>query len=419
MLPIMEGWARNSVNGVIFRKNSIVTYRDTQYVAFYDAQGRVVLAKRTLGAVDWEIRVTQYAWEIRTTEYTGNTKDAHNTICIMADGEGYLHMAWDQHNNSLHYCRSVSPGSLELTNKLSMTGRKEDKVTYPEFYRLLNGDLLFFYRDGSSGNGNLMINYYDTARKNWMQLHDGLISGEGRRNAYWQTAIDTNGLIHLSWVWRETSDVATNHDICYARSTDGGITWEQSTGERYFLPITAGTAEYACRIPTNSELINQTSMCADTEGRPYIATYWRPQDTRVPQYFLVYHDGRDWRSSQVSQRYTPFTLKGAGSKRIPISRPQIVAKTIGDTQKAYMIFRDIERGNRVSVAICDDLSGKQWLFADLTTESVGLWEPSYDTELWNLTKDLHIFVQNVGQGDGETLENVAPQMVNILEWRPE
>jgi hypothetical protein len=33
-------------------------------------------------------------------------------------------------------------------------------VTYPEFYNLPGGDLLFLYRDGSSGMGNLVLARY-------------------------------------------------------------------------------------------------------------------------------------------------------------------------------------------------------------------------------------------------------------------
>ncbi len=410
LVQIAEGWAENSINAVIFRHNSVVTHAGIQYVAFYDAEAHVVLAKRKLGNTQWEIK---------KTPYQGNIKDAHNTISIMVDGEGFLHMSLDQHGNSLRYCRSLKPGALELTESLPMTGRKEQEVTYPEFYRLPDGNLLFLYRDGASGRGNLMLNFYDTQRKVWSQLHDGLISGEGQRNAYWQMAIDTRGTIHLSWVWRESADVATNHDLCYAKSTDGGKTWSKSTGERYPLPITAGNAEYASRIPQRSELINQTSMCADSKGRPYIATYWRPQETKVPQYMLVYHDGARWQTVQVSRRTTPFSLSGAGTKRIPISRPQIVAETDGKVDKAYMVFRDIERGDRVSIAVCDDLRKQAWRFLDLTMDSVGSWEPSYDTELWARSKLLHLFVQRVEQGDGETLTSLQPQPVSILEWNRE
>jgi hypothetical protein len=410
IVPIGKGWAKNSVNAVIFRRNAVVTHQEMQYVAYYDAGGSVVLARRKLGSMHWETRRTQYK---------GKVSDAHNSISIMVDGAGYLHMSWDHHNDALRYCRSVAPGSLELTDKMPMTGIKEDKVTYPEFYRLHNGNLLFLYRDGASGRGNLMMNHYDVATREWTQRQDAFIDGEGQRNAYWQMCTDSKGGIHVSWVWRETGDVATNHDMCYAKSTDGGITWQRSSGEPYALPITVSNAEYAARIPQKSELANTTSMCTDSEGRPYIATYWRPQETTVPQYQLVFHDGVAWQIRQISNRTTPFSLSGRGEKRIPISRCQIFANSDGPTDRVYILFRDIERENRVSVAICEDLQQKKWQIEDLTDFGVGMWEPSYDTELWKHAKTLHVFLQKVGQGDGGKLEDMPPQKVSILEWEPE
>ncbi len=299
-----------------------------------------------------------------------------------------------------------------------MTGKNEDRVTYPEFYRLPSGDLLFLYRDGSSGSGNLMMNHYDVRKKEWTQRQNAFVNGEGQRNAYWQMCTDMEGTIHLSWVWRETGDVATNHDMAYAKSEDEGKTWRKSDGDKYELPITAAAAEYAAHIPQNSELINTTGMCADAHGRPYIATYWRTSESKVPEYRLIYHDGSTWKTSQISDRKTPFSLRGGGTKRIPISRPRIITDSRGGKDKAYMLFRDIERGNRVSAAICDDLSNPQWRFRDLTEFSVGMWEPSYDTELWKRSKILHIYVQKVGQGDGETLESIPPTENSILVWEP-
>jgi hypothetical protein len=410
IVPIAEGWAKNSINAVVFRRNSVVTHNETQYTAYYDADSCVVLAKRTLGSMNWEIR---------KTPYTGNVKDAHNSISIMVDGEGYLHMSWDHHNNPLNYCRSKTPGSLDLTAPLSMTGKKEDRVTYPEFYRLSDGDLLFLYRDGASGRGNLMMNHYDVKTRTWTQRQDAFIDGEGERNAYWQMCTDTQGAIHISWVWRETGDVATNHDLAYAKSTDGGKTWQKSTGEVYRLPITESNAEYAALIPQKSELTNQTSMSADSNGRPYIATYWRPQGTKVPQYHVVFHDGDRWQTQQISDRKTPFSLSGKGEKRVPMSRCQIFADSEGAADKAYVLFRDTERQDRVSVAICDDLFEKTWLIEDLTDFAIGMWEPTYDTELWKRSKLLHLFLQTVGQGDGGTLEDMPPQEISILEWIPE
>ncbi|MRW92480.1 neuraminidase [Duganella sp. FT80W] len=402
-----DGWANNSVNAVVFRKNSLVTQGDTQYVAYYDAQRYLVLGKRTLGSTQWTLR---------RTPWQGNAADAHNTISIMVDGAGYLHVAWDHHNNPLHYARGVAPGSLELGPQLPMTGRDEQELSYPEFYRLPNGNLLFFYRLGGSGRGDLVINRYDAATQRWTRLHTNLITGEGKRNAYWQAFLDDRGTLHLSWVWRESPDVASNHDMAYARSRDGGLTWERSDGTPYALPISAASAEYALRIPQNSELINQTSMAADSEGRPYIASYWRDAGSTVPQYHVIYHTGAAWRVRSLGFRKTAFSLSGQGTKRIPIARPQIMVGQAG----ALLVFRDEERGSKVSLAHTADITdtARAWTVEDLTSYSVGAWEPSYDTELWRRDGVLSLFVQNVQQVDGEGQASVPPQPVTVLDWRP-
>jgi hypothetical protein len=44
-----------------------------------------------------------------------------------------------------------------------------------------------------------------------------------------------------------------------------------------------------------------------------------------------------------------------------------------------------------------------------------MWEPTYDTELWKTAGKLNLFIQNIGQGESETLENIPAQVVSILE----
>lgn len=404
-----NGWAKNTVNTVVFRKNSLTTFQDFQDASYYDADQFVVLAKRNINSDKWEIE---------RTEYKGDATDAHKSISIAIDGDGYLHVAWGQHGNNLNYAKSVAPNSLKLGVKEKMLGLKENKVSYPEFYKLKNGDLLFSYRDGASGNGGLMMNSYNVKTKKWDRLQDNLISGEGKRNAYVQTAIDDKGIIHISWVWRETPDVASNHDLCYAKSADGGKTWQNSKNEVYQLPVTASNAEYALKIPQNSELINQTSMTVDEKGNPLIAIYWRDEGETVPQYHIVYQDNGAWKVNKLDFRKTPFSLSGGGTKKIPISRPQIITWKSGGKSAVALIFRDIERGNKVSMAICKDIHNAKWSYKDLTKESVGDWEPSFDTELWKNKKQLSLFVQKVEQVDGEGKANNLPTKIQVLNWIP-
>ena len=401
------GWARSSVNAVIFRTASIASHGSTQYVAYYDDSAHVVLAMRRIGSP---------RWTIARTSYTNDVTDAHNAIAIAVDGSGVLHVAWAEHNKELHYARAVRAGSLTLGAPERMTGRREERVTYPQFYTLAGGDLLFVYRDGQSGRGDVLLDRYDVRARAWRVLQHPLIAGEGRRNAYVnQLAIDARGGWHLSWVWRESPDVASNHDVLYAYSADEGRSWRRSSGEVYPLPITASTAEVAWAVPQGSELINQTSAATDRGGRPVIATYWRDSASEIPQLRLVWHDGRRWRSSRVGQRTLAFRLSGGGTKRIPLSRPQVLVAGSGEV---LVIYRDEERGGGITVARGAGLSLDRWTVLELWPFAMGQWEPTYDLDRWRRERRLSLFVQRVGQGDGESLEDIGPQRVSVLDWAP-
>jgi len=401
-----SAWANNSVNTVVFRKNSLCTYKSTQYISYYNKDAFVVLGKRTIGKTKWVLQITPFK---------GDATDAHRSISIITDGEGYLHLSWNHHGNKLHYSKSIAPGSLQMTEEISMTGIAEKNVTYPEFYSLPGGNLIFMYRDGQSGQGNLVINHYNLKEKKWTQLHSNLIDGEKQRNAYWQACVDIKGTIHLSWVWRESPDVASNHDMCYAKSTDGGISWQSSNNENFSLPINAATAEYVCRIPQKSELINQTSMCADEDGNPFIASYWKDKGESIPQYHIIYKTNKEWTIQNTGFRKTAFSLSGAGTKRIPISRPQLISFKNDNSHAVALIFRDVERGSKASVAFNKNISLNNWQIKDITESAVGSWEPTFDTELWKQKKQLHLFVQYTDQKDAEGKADILPQPVNVLE----
>ncbi len=398
------GWANNSINTVKFRKNALTTFKDYQFTAYYNSDGFLVLGKRKLRSEHWEVF---------KTSYKGNVVDAHNSISIAVDGDGYLHVSWDHHNTKLRYAKSKQALGLEIDEEQLMTGKQESKVTYPEFYNLPNGNLLFLYRSGESGRGNMVINSYNLKTKQWKQIQQNLLDGENKRSAYWQACVDVKGTIHVSWVWRESWDVSTNHDLCYAQSKDGGVTWQKSTKEFYQLPIKLTTAEYAWKIPEKSSLINQTAITADKKGNPYIASYWSKNG--VPQFQIVYLDNEIWKKEDTKFRKSNFYLGGGGTKKIPISRPDILIDDKGSNRLLYLLFRDKERGNKISLAYYDLRQKTDWKIIDLTTNSVGEWEPNYDVALWKNYRQLNIFAQKVSQIDGEGLAQKPPTPVTVLE----
>lgn len=403
MTTVDTAYSATSINVAIFRTNAVVTHDSIQYVSYYNADGYVTIAKRRLNESNWDVAVSQYR---------GNVNDAHNVISIMVDDYEIIHASFNHHGNKLNYCKSTGPGEITLGPLEPMIGVLEDDVTYPEFYRLDNGDILFAYRSGASGRGNLVLNRYDIKSRQWHRVHDSLIDGENQRNAYWQLYADNNGVLHLSWVWRETWMVETNHDLCYAKSLDGGSSWVKSDGTPYTLPIIADSAEIAWAIPQSSELINQTSMSTDDKGNPYIATYWREQQDSVPQYRLVWHDGTRWSQRCVSDRKTPFSLAGGGTKMIPIARPRVVIAN----DYIYYLTRDVERGSKASL-YHGKLTDSILNITDLTDFSVNAWEPLIDTELWKRYHQLHVYIQNANQGDGEKTTQLSPQPIYILELK--
>lgn len=159
-------------------------------------------------------------------------------------------------------------------------------------------------------------------------------------------------------------------------------------------------------------------MFADSKGQPYIVSYWSDPGNHIPQYHLIYKNGKSWQIYNTAFRHTAFSLSGMGTKHIPISRPQIISWNKKDKQCAAIIFRDEERGNKVSAAICNNLQKMNWNVVDLSSGDEGSWEPSYDTELWKKKYILHLFVEKVIQVDAEGKGSIGPQMVKVLEWNP-
>ena len=54
------GFSQSTVNTVIFRRNSVISFGDNQYISYYDPTGAVILGKRKHGESTWQTVKTQY-----------------------------------------------------------------------------------------------------------------------------------------------------------------------------------------------------------------------------------------------------------------------------------------------------------------------------------------------------------------------
>lgn len=402
-LPLGRAYAATQVNAAIFRVGALASFGKHQYVAYYGPRGEVVVGKRALASD---------IWQLAAQPFTGNVRDAHNVVVLGISSDGLIHLAYDHHGDPLHYRVSIRPEDIgSFGPEQPMTGRTEGRVTYPQFVTAPDGTLLFFYRDGASGNGRLCLNRYDSERKAWQPLHHPLIDGLGTCNPYWwRPAFGADGSLHLGWCWRDSGDARTNHDICYACSRDGGRTWERSDRKAQTVPITPANAEVADAVPVGFNLINQCSGAVDRDGHPHLAHYHN-DDQGIPQYMHLWHDGVRWVRNRVSRRKTPFSLAGGGTLRIPISRPEIA---ITRRNTVLLITRDEEVGGTVRLYRARP-PYRRWEPVDLTHEELGAWEPSYDTVRFAQTAVLSLFLLPVRQGNHERSTDFPPQEAAVLE----
>jgi hypothetical protein len=393
-------------NTVAFRRSALLTEGNYQFAAYYDTNGYATVARRTLGSNNWDI--------FHYNNFTAvNLGDDHDVISFGIDGDGLMHMVWGLHNNTMQYSQTSAPvlnNSPIVFNpqQNNMTGPgSENSATYPEFYKLPDGDLLFEIRLGSSGSGDTVMNRYDTAANSWSRIQNPLIDGvvgSYNVNAYPNNLVlDHAGNIQMSWVWRETSDYNTNHDIMYAKSTDQGVTWQKYNGTPYSLPINQGTAEIVKSISQNSSLMNQCSMTVDSQNRPLIAMWWPPghasgNDTR--QYMLLYNDGSQWQTSQITNRPRE-TLQDDGDVR-ELGRPIVLTD---NEDRTLVVLRYREKGNAITVAYSMDK--QNWTFLDLSTANSGDYEPIYDPVRWERDGVLDLFYEP---------DNNSNSMVSVLEW---
>ena len=93
-----------------------------------------------------------------------------------------------------------------------------------------------------------------------------------RGNAYFAgPLLGGDGYYHLAWVWRDSPDCASNHDLSYARSKDL-VHWTSSSGKEFVLPITIASAEIVDPTPVGKGLLNScVSLGFDGQARPVIA----------------------------------------------------------------------------------------------------------------------------------------------------
>ncbi len=285
---------------------ALMTAGDTQYAGYYDAERNMVIASRKLDSDQWtkQILPTKIAW------------DSHNYITFALDRAGQLHIFGNMHACPLIYFRTEKPGDVTSIKQIAkMTGEREQSVTYPQFIKGNDGEMIFTYRDGSSGKGDTIYNKYDEKTQTWTRLMDkALFEGHGHMNAYPAGPVHgPDGYWHMAWVWRNTPAAETNHDLSYIRSKDL-VHWETVDGKPLTLPISLETPGVIVDpVPVNGGIINGAANLGFDDKNQIVITYHKFDESGATQIYATRFENGKWAPRQLTHWTYRWEPKGGGS----------------------------------------------------------------------------------------------------------
>ncbi|MFI7430457.1 BNR-4 repeat-containing protein [Micromonospora sp. NPDC049836] len=306
VIDVGTTWAGHPVD------QAVLTTDTDQYLAYYDAERRMTVAKRSLDSTTWTRRTldSTLGW------------DSHNGITMALDSTGNLHVAGNMHAVPLVYFRTSVPGDVSTLTRIPtmVDSSVEGSVTYPRFLRHTNGDLLFSYRNGVSGDGANYYNRYDPVSRTWSSLLGRpLVDGAGR-NGYPEGPLrGPDGYWHLALVWRDTPDAGSSSMPSYARSRDL-VSWEDSAGRPLALPLTYLRSEVIDPVPTYGGVVNGNVRLGFDAADRVVVTYTKYDADLGNQLYAAQPDGAGgWRITRLTSWTGRWEILGSGTLAFPVS----------------------------------------------------------------------------------------------------
>ncbi len=307
--PILDEPAVSGIGGVIVDEDAhewntaswdqekIVTVGRYQYSIYWDADLHLVLARRNLdtNAID----TLRFPDRLEPDQQDDQHRSTQLGVSV---ADGRLHVTYDHHVDELNYRRSVAnflsdpPKNLtraQFSEPLDLAARHRENrnVTYVRMFNDPEGTLYASYRVGEADSGDTLLHRYDPRATAWTRV-GRLFAREGEyalpdgrasrlRNAYTNGfAFDARGRLHVVWTWRERAPrlvgFVANHDLSYAYSDDGGVTWHNDSGRRVADlsrddPISIDDPGLVVLpAPVGSWLLNQGTLALDVDAQPHI-----------------------------------------------------------------------------------------------------------------------------------------------------
>ena len=214
---------------------TLLTQAPWQFVVYYDADRHMSMAWRKLAEAKFQM--------VRLSSDLG--WDSHNFVTMALDRDGYIHVSGNMHAEPLVYFRSdkpYDPTSIKPVHR--MTGDDEGACDLPAISTgTPRGDssICIATAVAATDGGSSTSTTRRPARGRACSIRRCSTARGRAMNAYPGSIVrGPDGLFHIVWMWRNTPDCRSNHDISYVRSRDMKH-WETAGGRP------GGAADHAAR----------------------------------------------------------------------------------------------------------------------------------------------------------------------------
>jgi hypothetical protein len=264
-----------------------------QYAAYYDGDGSIVLAKRTLPNGAWTTHDTGFQLTLPT--------DPHQIPALGIDRQGHIHLIYNtaiDASGGMKYARSTV--ARDITSVVSKSEWDTGTGTYVWLFKLRGELYASYFRgriySGGVNYGNIFLRRWSVAAQRWERptwsptwQNRPLVHGDVNQNDYplyakWAMYYsihpdEVDGSINLVWTWvpyNATTGSGSTRDLSYAVSYDGGASWRTAGGLSLGLPIIKEQSVASVLFPgLSTTCIN--GFARDGAGRRHIG-YLRPDD---------------------------------------------------------------------------------------------------------------------------------------------
>jgi hypothetical protein len=248
------------------------------------------------------------------------------------------------------------------------------------------------------------------------------VSGQGTfvdstsRNAYHNGFdFDADGRLHTTWVWRESINLLSNHDLQYARSDDGGCTWNNWEGTRIGVtgqePMHLRSPGITVRhVAYGWGMMNQLTQTLDDRGRIHVVLWQQPptaseasDDLGTWRYVHYWGDGHgSWHQHELPYFGRKPTVLASGDDLVLVFTKSFDPDYhVNDTGGPLYV---------ITASAADEWT--TWREIYRSSEAF-VGEPRVDKQRWQQSGVLSIYAQQAPTTPGE------PSSLRVLDLDPE